>query len=144
MGILTKARRNARLCGWSSTLTASKASVKRGESNRENLSEQWEAIKLLSGLLDKSETRFYRCESNFNSLVTIHFLRSFQEVPGEDLIVVLDTAPYRLEDGREFVEDAGLDLCYLSRYSLQLIRTMSTDGIVINSPRTDSSSIYPN
>ena len=43
---------------------------------------------------EDGETRFYRCESNFTSEVTIHFFWSFQEAFGDELIAVLDNAPY--------------------------------------------------
>jgi len=85
------------------------------------VSEQWEATKLLGALWEDGETRFYRCESNFNSEVTIHFLRSLQEEFCENLIVVLDNAPYfASKKVKKFAEYAGIDLCYLPRYSPQM------------------------
>lgn len=94
---------------------------KRGERAIVEVSEQWEATKLLGALSEDCETIFYRCESNFNSEVTIHFLRSLQEEFGENLIVVLDNAPYfASKKVKEFAEDAGIDLCYLPRYSPQM------------------------
>lgn len=53
--------------------------------------------------------------------MTIHFLRSLQEEFGEDLIVVLDNAPYfASKKVKKFAEGAGIDLSYLLRYSPQM------------------------
>jgi transposase len=94
---------------------------KRGERAIVEVSEQWEATKLLGALSEDGETRSCRCESNFTSEVTIHFLRSLQEEFGEDLIVVLDNAPYfTSKKVRKFAEGGGIDLCYLPRYSPQM------------------------
>ena len=94
---------------------------KRGERAIVKVSEQWDATKLLGALSEDGETKFYRCESNFNSEVTIHFLRALQEDFDDDLIVVLDNAPYfASKKVKKFSEDAGIELCYLPRYSPQL------------------------
>ena len=85
------------------------------------VSEQWEATKLLGALSEHGEMKFFRCESNFNSEVTIHFLRALQKDVGEDLIVVLDNAPYfASKNVKKFADDAGIELCYLPRYSPQM------------------------
>lgn len=85
------------------------------------VSEQWEATKLLGVLSEDGETRFYRCETNFNTQVTIHFLRPLQEEFGEDMIVVLDNAPYFASmKVKNFAQGAGIDLWYIPRYSPQL------------------------
>jgi transposase len=53
--------------------------------------------------------------------VTIHFLRSLQEEFDEDLIVVLDNAPYfASKKVRKFAEGDGIDLCFLPHYSPQM------------------------
>jgi hypothetical protein len=59
-----------------------------------DVSEQWDATKLLGTMPEDGETRFYRCESSFTSEVTIHFLRSLQEAFDDELTVVLNNAPY--------------------------------------------------
>jgi len=50
--------------------------LKRGERVIVEVSEQWEARKLLAALSQDGVTVFYRCEGDFNSQVTIHFPRS--------------------------------------------------------------------
>lgn len=94
---------------------------KTGERASVDVSEQWDATKLLGALTEHGETRFFRTESNFNSEVTVHFLKALQNDFGENLIVVLDNAPYfSSKKVRKFAEDAGIELCYLPRYSPQL------------------------
>ena len=55
---------------------------------------------------------------NFDSVVTIHFLRALREDFDEELIVVLDNAPYFASE--KFAENAGIELCTLPQYSPQL------------------------
>ncbi len=53
--------------------------------------------------------------------MTVHFLGALQEEFGEDLIVVLDNAPYfTSKQVTEFADSAGIELCYLPRYSPQM------------------------
>jgi hypothetical protein len=95
--------------------------LKRGERVIVEVSEQWEATKLLAALSQDGETVFYRCESDINSQVTIHILRSLQEEFGENLIVMLDNAPYfASKKVKEFAEGAGSVECYLPRCSPQM------------------------
>lgn len=92
-----------------------------GERAIVDVAEQWEATKLLGALSEHGEMKFFRCESNFNSEVTIHFLRALQEDVDENLIVVLDNAPYfASKKVKKFAEDGGIELCYLPRYSPQM------------------------
>lgn len=94
---------------------------KRGERAILEVSEQWEATKLLGALSEHGETKFYRCQSNFTSEVTIHFLQALQKDFGEKLIVVLDNAPYfASKKVQQFADDVDIELCYLPRYSPQM------------------------
>ena len=67
---------------------------KRGSSAIVKVAEEWEATNLLGALCENGETRFFQSENNFNSEVTIHFLKALQEEFGKKLILVLDNAPY--------------------------------------------------
>ena len=94
---------------------------KQGVREEIDVTEQWESTKFLGALSDSGETRFFRCESDFNSEVAIHFLRSLQQEFGEELIVVLDNAPYfTSKKVQKFAADNGIELCYLPRYSPQM------------------------
>ena len=53
--------------------------------------------------------------------MTIYFLRALQKEFGESLIVVLDYPPYCVSKKvRKFAAEAGIDICYLRRYSPQM------------------------
>ena len=94
---------------------------KRGSRAIVKVAEQWEATNLLGALSETGQTRFFQSESNFNSEVTIHFLRALQEEFGERLILVLDNAPYfASKKVKKFAESAGIELCFLPRYSPQM------------------------
>ena len=67
---------------------------KRGTRANVEIAEKWEATNLLGALSENGNTQFYQSESNFNSEVTIHFLKALQEEFGEELILVRDNAPY--------------------------------------------------
>ena len=49
---------------------------KRGTRAIVEIAEEWEATNLLGALSENGNTRFYQSESNFNSEVTIHFLKA--------------------------------------------------------------------
>ena len=94
---------------------------KRGTRAIVEIAEEWEATNLLGALTENGNTRFYQSESNFNSEVTIHFLKALQEEFGEELILVLDNAPYfSSKKVQKFATSAGIELCYLPRYSPQM------------------------
>ena len=67
---------------------------KRGSRAVVKVAEEWEATNLLGALTEHGQTTFFQSEGNFNSEVTIHFLRALQEEFGKELILVLDNAPY--------------------------------------------------
>ena len=53
--------------------------------------------------------------------MTIQFFRALQEEFGEELILVLDNAPYFASNKvQQFAEDAGIERCFLPRYSPQM------------------------
>lgn len=94
---------------------------KRGVRAVVEVAEQWEATNLLGAITEHGETIFYQSESNFTSEVTIHFFRALQEELGEELILVLDNAPYfASKKVRTFAESTDIELCFLPRYSPQL------------------------
>ena len=81
----------------------------------------WDSVKLLGALTDQGETRFFECESNFTSEVTIHLLQALQQEFGEKIAVVLDNASYFTANAvKDFVEDTSIELIYFPRGSPKL------------------------
>lgn len=94
---------------------------KRGTRANVEIAEKWEATNLLGALSENGNTQFYQSESNVNSEVTIHFLKALQEEFGEELILVLDNAPYfASKKVQKFAASTGIERCYLPRYSPQM------------------------
>ncbi|MGM0606387.1 MAG: IS630 family transposase, partial [Halobacteriota archaeon] len=94
---------------------------KRGSRAVVTVADQWEATNLLGALSETGHSKFFQSTSNFTSEVTIHFLRALQEEFGQNLILVLDNAPYfSSKKVRKFASSVGIGLCFLPRYSPQM------------------------
>lgn len=94
---------------------------KRGSRAVVQVAEEWEATNLLGAVSENGQTKFFQCENNFTSEVTIHFLRALQDEFGKKLILVLDNAPYfTSKKVQKFADSTGIELCFLPRYSPQM------------------------
>lgn len=72
-----------------------------------------EGINRLGALTEHGETLFLESNGSFTKEITVRFLQTLQEEFGENLIVVLDQAPYFIANTvKTFVEDKAIDLVY--------------------------------
>ena len=73
-----------------------------------------DGINLLGAMTDDGETLFLECGGSFTGAVTTHFLEVLTDAFGEELLVVLDQAPYFIANKvREHVADTPTELLYL-------------------------------
>jgi len=75
-------------------------------------------INFLGAITKQGEKLFTETQTNFNSEVTKHFLKTLQNHFGEKIAVILDNAPYfASQKVKKYAENTKIELTYLPKYS---------------------------